>query len=208
MTKVADIPECLADRPRDRRGYPVPVSAAVDRAGMPHFTITDPVERRRLAREDRCHLSGRKLLRGRWFIGGPLAAFHTHGAFLDGPMLDEASLFAVRTCPYIAAPNYSKRIDDLTLRKSPDSGIVAVSMHEESIAERPELFVRAMCVGQKLVPSSEGDFLFYPKRPYRRVEFWRQGGLLDFRDGIRMAAETSRGELSEADILAACGMRE
>lgn len=197
-------PPSMSGLPRDRRGYPIPVTVAVDSEGRPHFTITDPVARHAMIQEDRCHISGRKLLRGRWFIGGPLAAFHARGAFLDGPMLDECSSFAVRTCPYIAAPRYARRIEDRTL--SSGAGI-ATRIHEEVVTDRPELFVRLMCVGQRLVPSSDGDVLFVPKAPYRRVEFWRHGIELDFDEGVAMAVAESGGELTESDVLARCPAR-
>jgi len=202
-----NIPECLTILPRDRRGYPIPVTVAVDRAGNAHFAVTDPVARKRMIEEDRCHISGRKLLRGRWFVGGPMAAFHEFGAFLDGPTLAEASLFAVRTCPFLAAPKYSRRIDDLTLRKSGAPGIAAAVLHEEVVSDRPEVFVRLMCVGQRLVPSSHGDVLFVPKRPYRNVEFWRHGKMLAFDEGVDLAVEVSKGQLTRDAVLAACGKK-
>jgi hypothetical protein len=183
------------------------VSAARGRDGTPYFTITDHEARQRLIDEDRCHISGRKLLRGRWLIGGPTAAFHPHGAFLDGPMLDEASEYAARTCPYIAAPKYLRRIDDSLLRNRSDSGIAAVRFHEEVADDRPPLFVRLMTTGQKLVPSSNGDVLIVPKRPYSRVEFWRHGQLLDFREGLQLAVESGGGAFSERDVLKICGRR-
>lgn len=203
-----EIPECLAGLKRDRRGYPIPVTAMVDREGRPHFTITDQAKRHQMIKEDRCHLSGRKLFRGRWFIGGPMAAFHPQGAFLDGPMLDEASLFAVRTCPFIAAPKYSRRIDDLTAKNAatgPDT--LVIRMHEEVTKDRPPLFARVMTIGQKLAPSSDGDVVFVPKKPYRRVEFWQNGKKLDFEEGLALAVETSNGELTERDIRTACGRK-
>lgn len=206
--KAIEIPESLAHLDRDRRGYPIPVTVARGTDGTPYFTINDPDARAKMIEEDRCHVSGHKLLRGRWFIGGPAPAFHPHGAFLDGPMSDAASLYAVQVCPFIAAPNYFKRIDDKLLQKSGDSDLVAVRFHEELTSDRPPLFVRLMTVGQKLVPSSDGGVLFVPKRPYRAVEFWRHGTLLDFQEGLKLAVETSKGELQEDDILAACGLKK
>lgn len=203
---MVEIPECLKQLDNDRRGYPIPVTAAVDRDGTPHFTITDQMARRRMIEEDRCHLSGRKLHRGRWFIGGPMAAFHARGAFLDGPMLDEASLFAVQTCPYIAAPKYARRIDDKLIQKSGVEDRMVVRMHEEVVPDRPPLFVRVMTIGHKLVSSSEGDVLFVPKKPYRQIEFWRHGGRVDFDEGVMLSVESSKGELTASQIMLACGM--
>jgi hypothetical protein len=204
---VSDIPECLASLERDRRGYPIPVTAAVDQDGTPHFTITDQQARHRMIDEDRCHLSGRKLQRGRWFIGGPMPAFHPYGAFLDGPMLDEASLFAVQTCPYVAAPKYARNIADKMAKALSAQDATVVKLHDEAIADRPPLFVRVMTVGHKLVSSSEDDVLFVSKKPYRKVEFWRHGSILDFEEGVAISVESSGGELTERQVLAACGKR-
>jgi hypothetical protein len=207
LANIAAIPECLASMPRDRRGYPIPVTAARDAKGNPLYVVTDFHARERMVAEDRCHLSGRKLFRGRWFIGGPMAAFHEHGAFLDGPMLDEASLFAVRTCPFIAAPNYSKRVDELIAdRAVKDGAAMTVRMEEKAVEDRPVLFARVMTVGNRIVPSDTGAPIFVPKKPYRKVEFWRHGVLLDFREGLAMAVESADGHLTERDILAACGL--
>lgn len=208
MSNTDDIPECLRGLDRDRRGYPIPVTAARGNDGTPYFTITDPEARHRMIDEDRCHLSGRKLFRGRWFIGGPMSVFHEQGAFLDGPMLDKASLYAVKTCPYIAARNYSKRVDDKLLQNSTDAGFLATRMHQEVTSDRPPLFVRVMTVGQRLVPSSDGDVLFVPQKPYKNVEFWRHGQKLDFMEGVKAAAESTNGEVSEQDVLRACGRRQ
>jgi hypothetical protein len=208
LATINDIPESLAALDRDKRGYPIPANVVRGRDGTPYFTITDPEARQRLLKEDRCHISGRKLLRGRWLIGGPSAAFHPNGAFLDGPMLDEAALFAVRTCPYIAAPKYLKRIDDAQLQNSKDAGLFALRFHEEVMEDRPALFVRLMTTGQRLVPSSEGGVLIVPKRPYSRVEFWQHGKLLDFDEGVQLAVVSGGGAFSEKDVYALSGVRK
>ena len=61
----------------DRRGFPIPPSVYIDTNGRPrHFTINDEPKRQALIATDRCPLCGGKLLRGRWFVGGPQSAFH------------------------------------------------------------------------------------------------------------------------------------
>ncbi|MBY3155377.1 hypothetical protein HFO56_23925 [Rhizobium laguerreae] len=181
--------------------------SVVDRDGKPHFTVTDQPARHRMIAEDRCHLSGSKLTRGRWFIGGPMPAFHEFGAFIDGPMLDEASLFAVQTCPYIAAPKYARRIEDAAFAKSAPTGSQLMRTHEEPNPDRPELFLRVMTTGQKLVTSNTGDMLFVTRKPYVRVEFWRHGRQLGFDEGVALSVAGCRGELALRDVLKACGKK-
>lgn len=201
------MPPSVAALPKDRRGLPIPVTVSVDGAGVPNFAMTDHEARHRMLGEDRCQITGKKLLRGRWLIGGPLPAFHETGAFLDGPMLDEASLYAVRVCPYIAARHYGG-LGAAAFGKPGDGTSVAMKV-TENVDERPDLFVRLMAVGHRLFDSGTGDVVIVPKRPYRAVEFWRHGEMLGFDEGVALSVSSplSQGLLTERMVLAACGRR-
>jgi hypothetical protein len=136
-----------------------------------------------------------------------MPAFHEFGAFIDGPMLDEASLFAVRTCPYIAAPKYARRIEDAAFSKAAPDGSQLMRTHEETNSDRPGLFVRVMTTGQKLVNSNTGDTLFVTRKPYVRVEFWRHGQQLGFDEGVALSVDSCGGDLTLRDALKACGRK-
>src|SRR5262245_25896905 len=132
---------------RDRRGFPIFATVYCDAAGRPHFTVSDEAKRQWVIRNDRCALCGDKLLRGRWLIGGPLSAFHERGTFTDPPMHDDCAHYALLVCPYLATPNYSKRLDLATVPT--DEHDLIVTDHAVVI-DRPAVFVAIMFVGKPL----------------------------------------------------------
>jgi hypothetical protein len=123
------------------------------------------------------------------------------------PMLDEASLFAVQTCPFIAAPKYARSVSDKMAQSLGAQDMTVIKLHDEAVTARPTIFVRVMTIGHRLVSSSEGDVLFVTKKPYRKVEFWRRGGMVNFEEGVAISVESSDGELTERQVLEACGKR-
>lgn len=172
---MVPIPDRMKALPFDRRGLPVPVTVYVDHDGKPHFTINDEAKRQHMIMDDRCSICGGKLLRGRWFVGGPMSAFDPEGAYIDPPMHHECAHYALRVCPYLAAPSYSKRVDDRTLGKERDDLIL---IDPTMIAERPEYFVAVLARGQDLVIYEKPVLMvryIKPRRPYIRVEHWRHG---------------------------------
>ena len=180
------IPPRMAQLPRDPRGYPVPVTVLIDSSGRPQFTINDEEKRQKLLAEDRCPICGTRIIGGRWFVGGPLAAFHDHGAYIDPPMHDECAHYALQVCPYLAAPVYSGRIDARKL-SADDRG--SVYLDPTMLPERPELFVAVLAHTTISHRNRLGLVQnVAPSRPYMRVEFWRHGERLDDADGQASAA--------------------
>jgi hypothetical protein len=186
------IPERMRLLPRDRRGYPVPFIVMRDNDGKPHFTINDEDRRRFVLKNDRCPLCNHGLFRGRWYVGGPRCAFDPRGAYLDPPMHHECAEYALQVCPYLAAPNYSKRIDDKTLDPAKSDALIVASPEVEN--DRPDFFVAVMALGHTITP--EGFMV--PKRPFRRVEFWRRGKRLAVR----------RGDIVKGDMTQAARLRD
>jgi hypothetical protein len=166
--------------PRDRRGLPVPVIVMHDRDGNPLFAANDEVERQRLIREDRCQICGDKLLRGRWYVGGHVSVCALHGLNLDSPMHDECMHYAVRVCPYLAAPRYGRLVGQ---KLAKDAGIMTIKTGTEENS-RPELFVAVMAIGRPEqrqgghLPGFPGAVV-YGVRPrlgsIRKLELWRHG---------------------------------
>lgn len=184
------VPPEMQALPRDRRGLPIPANVFRDKAGAPHFTINDDVKTMQALREDRCAICWGRLTRGRWFVGGPLSALHEHGAFGDPPGHRACITYALQVCPYLAAPSYTKRIDDLTLVER--AGI-AVAMNPTVVAERPVVFVAAMAIGQTVRWGVTTTIR--PRKPYKAVEFWRQGRRLSDAEGAAIAASVLAGPL-------------
>jgi hypothetical protein len=160
-----EIPMMLRTRPKDRRGFPIPFSAFIDSAGKPQFTITDP---RRLAEcmgKKLCGLCGRRLTYGLWFVGGERCFTHEMGAFIDPPMHEECARYAIRVCPFLAAPNYNKRIDDKLMPTDPD-GLTIVVKDTSMVDDRPETFGLGMTMRCTVVRPS-------PLQQYFRADGWR-----------------------------------
>lgn len=174
------LPERMKHLPRDRRGYPIPVTVMRDRDNMPHFTINDESIRHKVILNDLCPICGGKLLRGRWSVGGPASAFHEHGAYYDPPGHYECLAYALQVCPYLAVPSYGKRIDTGTLK---DPQTYPIMFDVTQIAERPDPFVMVMHIGQKVHFEFGLPRSIRPNRPYRRVEYWSNGVKLEDEEG-------------------------
>jgi hypothetical protein len=173
---MIDMPARIARLPRDRRGLPIPVTVFRDSEGQPHFAINEEAVRQRVIRRDECPICGEKLLRYRWFVGGPRSAFDEHGAYIDPPMHDECAHYALRVCPYLAAPNYNKRVDTRTL-KTPSTRIF---IDNNMIPGRPSVFVAVRTVGQRKFWGHDINGVrmvrfLKPVKPYRIVEYWNHG---------------------------------
>src|SRR5262245_64789126 len=76
-------------------GYVVPWTVFRDSSGRPHFTINDEEKRQHVLALDCCPICSGKLLRGRWFVGGPRSAFDLAGAYIDPPMHMECARYAL-----------------------------------------------------------------------------------------------------------------
>ena len=203
--RAVPIPERLQKLDRDKRGLPIPFLVARDTAhGTPYFTINDSQKHARCLSEDRCAICGDRLLRGRWFLGGPLSAFHPRGCYIDTPTHDECIHYALQVCPYLAAQNYSGRLDDALFdyQTNPD---VVVLLDPTMIAERPDLFCAVMAVGQSVWRNGPQVYT-KPHSPYRKIEFWRHGVLVPDEDGMaivkNMLDQADRMEQQAPRILA------
>ena len=80
------LPERMQRLDKDQRGLPIPFIVQLDAAtGRQYFTINDERKVEACRQHDLCAICGQKLLRGRWFVGGPASAFHEHGCYIDTP---------------------------------------------------------------------------------------------------------------------------
>jgi len=106
------VPDRIARLPRDPRGFPIPWNVLRTEDGATaFFTVNDDRKAWRALREGLCPLCGERLGRWLWFVGGPRSAFDPSGYYIDLPGHRECMEFALRTCPYLAAPKYLGRVD-------------------------------------------------------------------------------------------------
>jgi hypothetical protein len=156
------MPPRVAALPRDTRGYPVPHSILFDTHGVPDFRVIDVPKWLRAARNRCCGLCGEPLGVRVAFVGGPLAM--EHRLFTDLPSHLDCAIYAMQTCPFLAAPKfaYSRHLPTGT------------KVNEHITTERPERFGIGIARGYAL-RRIEGDHLVLHAQPFERIEWWVHG---------------------------------
>jgi hypothetical protein len=159
-----DIPPRVASMARDARGYPIPFFAARDGSGAPDFRIMDNEKWVRATRLRCCGICGEHLGSRVAFVGGPLSMQSRF--FRDLPMHRDCAVYAVRVCPFIAAPSfgYAKAV--------PQGADVSANVSDE----RPERFGLAITKGFA-VRRLNGE-LVIQAQPFESVQWWLHGGPL------------------------------
>ena len=175
------LPERMKALDRDKRGLPIPFLVIRGKDGIPAFTVNDSSKHATCLREDRCAVCGQHLLRGRWFTGGPLSAFHEMGCYIDTPLHKECMEYAMQVCPYLGAPKYNGRLDDAMIDYSqfPEHMLLVDST---SIPERPPLFVSVMATKQK-VWTHQLQVYVKPMKPYSNIQYWLHGERISIEAG-------------------------
>ncbi|MFJ9693871.1 hypothetical protein [Kitasatospora sp. NPDC101183] len=115
------MPEAVAARPRDDRGYPVPAITPWQ-DGLPQFALTDHDRSANCALERLCSVCGGFMPRGPvWRVvgadeSGAIAAalaggrpYRNLAPTLEGPGHRACMLYAAMVCPYLARPNARRR---------------------------------------------------------------------------------------------------
>jgi hypothetical protein len=175
--KPTTIPSRMSHLELDPRGYAIPWGVFRDDSGRAHFQINDDRRRYQAIKNDLCPICGGSLFRGRWFVGGPISAFHKDGSFADPPMHHECATYSLQVCPYLAVPYYGKRLDDKTLKGKS----VPLLADNTMIERRPNVFICAMATRQRV---TKGIFSHItPVRPYSQVEYWQHGQQLNQTEG-------------------------
>lgn len=160
-----------------------------DNDGKPHFTVNNHDAVLKVMEEDLCSICGAKHFRGRWFVGGPLSAFHEQGWYLDPPLHKECMEYALQVCPYLSAPRWLGLIEDRTIDydRVPDT---LVTIDNSMIPDRPPLFVCVMATKQETVEISPVTRYVRPIREtIVSVEYWQHSKKLDPVEGKRLAME-------------------
>ncbi len=182
------IPATMAHLERDARGLPVPFIVLRDTQGVPHFTVNNDTLRVKCLYENLCGICGKRLHRGRWFIGGPLSAFDPHGFYVDPPMHAECARYALQVCPYLGAPHYGRSIAGKTIAPTELEAMQSALVDFTMLPERPPLFVAVMAVEQKVSYNEKLETYVCPVKPYRSIEYWQYGKRLPDEVGVPMVA--------------------
>lgn len=155
------------------RGFPVPYVILKDNSGVYQFKINDEVKRQKCIDIGLCAICGKLLGRDTWLIGGPLSAFHDHGAFVDTPGHYECYVYALQVCPYLAMRSYTPVLIDTDKVDMPES---TVFVDPTVIIDRPEVFALIHITGFRIQDNGRlmSSYLI-PRRPYLAIELWDQG---------------------------------
>lgn len=163
---------------RDKRGYPIPFIVLRDKTGLPQFTIND-VRRTEDCRTKRlCSICGKRFDRHQgkdetWFVGGSRCFLHERGAFVDPPVHLECAEYALRVCPFLAAPYYAKRIDDAKLAPDGLPDGMALARADYMPPQLPERFGLGLTLSFRY--HDRGANSLYTVARWEYVEFWRAG---------------------------------
>ena len=184
-TLIREMPKRLRTRPRDRRGYPIPFIVMIDKEGRPHFTINTGIRVAECFTKKLCGLCGKRHDPGGvWFVGGSRCFTDPNGRFLDPPMHEDCARYALRVCPYLAAPSYPKRIDARTLK--PDAVPEAMEIvSERGMAEaRPDIFMLGRAITWLPEPLQDDPrHLCFMAREWLHLETWQGGQMIGMMTG-------------------------
>lgn len=181
------VPDKMKHLPKDKRGYPIPVTFLMD-GDVPHFAINDEFQRQKVIQEDRCALCGKDLYRAKYFVGGPLSALHQDGRYIDPPMHRECATYALKVCPYLAAPSYSGLEDEAKIPKDPKGRLF---IDPTMIKERPALFVmiavpKFRAITGPLATGVMGVRYLEPVMPLMSIEYWLHGEQVPEKQALEM----------------------
>lgn len=161
--ETVPMPPAVRDRPRDRRGYPVPAITPWEQ-DEPRFALTDHGRSAECARLRRCSVCGTVMEQGSvWRVVGAaesaaiaeaLAAgrpYRNLAPTLEGPGHRACMLYASMVCPYLALPNARRgtsavRPDELTGHvvrgavRGATGAVVGFGDYEYAVTARQVLF--------------------------------------------------------------------
>jgi len=183
---VIEIPKLMRTLERDTRGYPVPWIVLRDKRGAPQFTINDTRRVRECIRKRLCAICGKRLETSVWFVGGSRCFLHEHGAFLDPPLHFECGEYALRVCPFLAAPRYSKRIGAGKLRTEDVPDGLRLAQVDYMLPLRPERFGFGCASNYRLIDGAVQQHSLFGVLDWEYVEWWRQGERVEAPDSATM----------------------
>lgn len=159
-------PRRIARLKRDIRGYPIPHTVAYRPDGSPDFRAIDQEKWLQAARLRRCGICGDVLGARIAFVGGPRSI--ANRIFTDLPMHRDCATYALRVCPFLAAPSFAYR------RSIPEG--MDVNTHVSTV--RPDRFGLAICKDFRLARLTSNDVVIVASK-FERVEWWAQGHITD-----------------------------
>lgn len=172
MTDLADIPPRMHRRPRDERGYVIPYNQFLDANGVPDFRTIDMERQQRALRLRLCAMCGEQMGKHIFFVGGPLCV--EHGYFYDGPMHKDCAIYALKSCPHLARAK--GKYAEPTARGDMTGFKLIVG---EMKTDKSEWFGLMHATKYSFGRTETGMIMIKAKLPWRGVQRWRDGALMD-----------------------------
>lgn len=159
------VPLKMQDLKTDPRGYPIAYSVFVDSAGKPNFRVIDQQKVNLCGSKGLCSICGKPLELTKAFLGGPMS-FRNH-MYSDPPMHPECASYAVKVCPFLAAPKFAYAKADPTHNEANFVEIPEVSL------KRPDFMVLGICLGYESV--MHNGYELFRAGHWTDCEIWQQG---------------------------------
>lgn len=191
-----EMPPSIAALDRDHRGYPIPFVVTRSEDGQPYFAANDSRKTLLAAIQRLCHICGQELPPNPWFVGGPGNALGNgdKAVYIDGPLHQECMHYALRVCPYLTQL-VSKPLELKGMRKKLNSqGYMTVET--TMVPGIPPVFLALQAWNYDFIREN-GNIVYFIPKPYKKVEYWKDGHLYDKREGERESKKHSRSVLKE-----------
>jgi len=163
-------PDRIKAMRKDERGYPIPHTVQwID--GKPDFRVIDPQKWMHAVNNCMCGVCGQKIEGVMAFVGGESSIANRF--FTDLSMHTECAEYALKVCPFIAAPKFSYLLNSEGIQQGEMTVISSVS------DKRPSRFGLGLTTGYKLARLMPQDDLVIWADPFITIEWWQKGAKLD-----------------------------
>ena len=147
---------------KDARGYPIPFAVGNGTDGQPDFRVIEPAKWMRAAQHRLCGICGESMGAHLAFVGGTLSI--SNRLFTDLPMHRDCAVYALRACPFLAAPKFAYS------RTAPEWAHVSQNVD----AKRPNRFGLGVTKDYKLARLPDGEVVIQAAE-FSAVEWWHEG---------------------------------
>lgn len=172
------IPKPMRTLERDSRGYPIPFIVLRAADGAAHFPVNDVRRVASCFSKRLCGICGKRLERTCWFVGGPGCFGADDGGFLDPPNHHDCAEYALRVCPFLAAPSYGRFLNDRKVVTSDVPSNMTIATSATASDKRPTIFGLGE-TGDYYMQPMPGQPPLFGVGSWEFIEYWRFGARCD-----------------------------
>lgn len=171
--KNVEMPDRIKALPKDQRGYPIPFVVLRDDDDMPNFQLDSARRISQCMVNVACGVCGQPLENEIWFLGNYLRALSPSGFYIDSPLHKQCGTYALKVCPFLAAPSYNKMLSSEKLNKEKYEG--TQFRLSTQVTRFSSLFAFVKTAGYRIDTSGSFPWHVYPDRPFLEMEYWQHG---------------------------------